>query len=94
MGWGPTEGGIATKAPEARSKFKRSCVRDARPKGRDPGGAECGGVGQKRRCRGGMESAGGSTQLATVVSLPTARAARPGAKRRDTPKLIVPISCS
>ncbi len=29
---------------------------------------------------------GGSAPLATVVSLPTARAARPGAQRRDTPK--------
>src|SRR5688500_19610230 len=30
-------------------------------------------------------SAGGSAPLATVVSLPTARAARPGAQRRGTP---------
>src|SRR5687768_9054170 len=34
----------------------------------------------------GPVSAGGSAPLATVVSLPTARAARPGAQRRATPK--------
>src|SRR5690349_12191446 len=37
-------------------------------------------------------SGGGSAQLATVVSLPTAHAARPGAQRRDTPKLVVAVT--
>src|SRR5215216_4157058 len=55
------------------------CVRDARPEGRD--GAATG------LCGGG-----GPAPLGTVVSCPTARAARPGAQRRDTPKPAVPSS--
>ena len=48
--------------------------------------------GPRRRCAREMVSddwnawrTGGSAPLATVVSLPTAREARPGAQRRDTP---------
>src|SRR5688572_10557683 len=40
---------------------------------------------ERRRNAWTTVSAGGSAPLATVVSLPTARAARPGAQRRDTP---------
>src|SRR5687767_4552864 len=45
-------------------------------------------------CRGNARppvSAGGSAPLATVVSLPTARAARPGAQRRGTPEPAVEV---
>ena len=41
---------------------------------------------REKEMRRTMVSAGGSAPLATVVSLPTARAARPGAQRRGTPK--------
>jgi len=47
-------------------------VRDARPEGRDAGAAR---ARRDRRDRG----AGGPAPLATAVSLPTARAARPRA---------------
>jgi len=55
-------------------------VRDARPEGRD-GAARVRSSGIASTARRG----GGPARLATVVSLPTARAARPGAQRRDTP---------
>jgi hypothetical protein len=51
-------------------------VRDARPQGREPVA--------RRHSRIVPSCGGGSAPLATVVSLPTARAARPGAQRRDT----------
>ncbi|HYH83502.1 MAG TPA: hypothetical protein VEX86_27150, partial [Longimicrobium sp.] len=37
---------------------------------------------------------GGSAPLATAVSLPTAREARPGAQRRDTPAPGRAVNCS
>ncbi|HYH83253.1 MAG TPA: DUF5916 domain-containing protein [Longimicrobium sp.] len=40
--------------------------------------------------RAGTRRAGGSAPLATAVSLPTAREARPGAQRRDTPISVSP----
>jgi hypothetical protein len=57
----------------------RGCVRDARPQGRDTGAPP------QRRERRETGRAGGSTPLATVVSLPTARAARPPLAG-DTPR--------
>ena len=59
-------------------------VRDARPQGRDTGA-----LARARRHASRMVSAGGSAPLGTVVSCPTARAARPGAQRRDTPRTAV-----
>jgi hypothetical protein len=69
-GWGP-----ARMLPPGR---RCRCVRDARPEGREPGAN--GHSSTVPVC------AGGSAQLGTVVSCPTARAARPGAQRRDTPR--------
>jgi hypothetical protein len=65
----------------SRAERMRGCVRDARPQGRDTGARA-----RVPRKRAVAWRSGGSTPLATVVSLPTARAARPGAQRRDTPK--------
>jgi hypothetical protein len=53
-----------------------------------------GGEGAARHCRTGAvavanEGCAPAGPLATVVSLPTARAARPGAQRRGTPKTAV-----
>jgi hypothetical protein len=63
---------------ERRSRSRScSCVRDSRPQGRDAGAA--GNSSTVPRC------GGGSARLATVVSLPTAREARPVAQRRGTP---------
>src|SRR5215216_6193304 len=45
------------------------------------------GTPPTQQYRGG----GGPAPLATAVSLPTARAARPGAQRRDTPKSAVAV---
>jgi hypothetical protein len=56
-------------------------VRDARPQGREHGAPSTEPEGRERPWR-----AGGSPPLGTVVSCPTARAARPGAQRRDTPE--------
>src|ERR1700741_4211665 len=56
------------------------CVRDSRPQGRDTGAP----ASRPRICCEAWRD-GGSGALATVVSLPTAREARPGAQRRDTP---------
>jgi hypothetical protein len=56
-------------------------VRDARPEGRD-------GAARARSAAGRVDAwrGGGPARLGTVVSCLTARAARPGAQRRDTPK--------
>src|SRR5215207_1517370 len=55
-------------------------VRDSRPQGRDTGAPAL-----IFQIRSEAWRAGGSAPLATAVSLPTAREARPGAQRRDTP---------
>ncbi len=76
-------GGLDAVLPSPRGSLRGEgpgegrCVRDARPEGRDPGAGRHSSI--VPAC------AGGSAPLATVVSLPTARAARPGAQRRDTP---------
>jgi len=67
--------------PPGRWWPNERCVRDARPEGRD---AAARAPGRRDRADGGR--GGGPARLATVVSLPTARAARPGAQRRDTPR--------
>jgi hypothetical protein len=65
---------------ERRSRWcSCSCVRDSRPQGRDAGS----GRTQAVSC---PPAGGGSARLATVVSLPTAREARPVAQRRGTPR--------
>ncbi len=69
----PAVGGTADGAATIR-------VRDSRPQGRDTGAPA-----PNLEIRHGAWRAGGSAPLATVVSLPTAREARPGAQRRDTP---------
>jgi hypothetical protein len=85
-GLGMTRGGGERECVSASPTWLRCCgrercVRDARPQGRDPGA-----LAPPLQRRAETWRDGGSAQLATVVSWPTARAARPGAQRRDTPK--------
>ena len=54
--------------------------------GGEPGRAGGGACGCSVEPSTPQSNSGGSAPLATVVSLPTARAARPEAQRRDTPK--------
>jgi hypothetical protein len=62
------------------------CVRDSRPQGRDsPAGRSVGTCTRALQPACGRSRRGGPAQSDTVVSCPTAREARPGAKRRDTP---------
>src|SRR3954465_4813280 len=68
--------------PRTAQGSARIHVRDSRPKGRDTGAPA-----RILQIPGEAWRAGGSAPLATVVSLPTAREARPGAQRRDTPNL-------
>jgi hypothetical protein len=49
----------------------------------------CAPGGPGRRRHRGYRGGGGPARLGTVVSCPTARAARPGAQRRDTPRTAV-----
>ena len=56
-------------------------VRDARPQGREPAARA-----SMRRGRADGGRGGGPAPLATVVSLPTARAARLGAPAANTPE--------
>src|SRR4051812_44782873 len=66
----------------------RGCVRDSRPEGRGTGAPARSSAIATISWRGGD-----SAPLATVVSLPTAREARPGAQRRDTPRSrVVPVA--
>jgi hypothetical protein len=66
-----------TTQPRGNRWGSQRCVRDARPQGRDAAAS----MPRNRRDAWG----GGPAPLATAVSLPTARAARPAAQRRDTP---------
>jgi hypothetical protein len=77
-------------SPEERRSPPRStrvhaggCVRDARPQGQDAAARTHARPSATENGRGG-----GLPPLGTVVSCPTARAARPGAQRRGTPKAV------
>jgi hypothetical protein len=75
------EGSARSATPFAVQPFR---VRNARPQGREPGAEPHGSI--VRLC------GGGSAHLGTVLSCPSARAARPGAQRRGTPKPVVAVS--
>src|SRR4051812_46137361 len=64
-----------TRMVPARLSEAPRCVRDARPEGRDGGGALRRTVVEDDVWR----AAAGPARLGTAVSCPTARAARPGA---------------
>jgi hypothetical protein len=71
-----TSGGNRRRQAAARSLARRASVRDARPEGRERGGPP---ARSPRTTKELARDAVGPAPLATAVSLPTARAARPRA---------------
>jgi len=75
----------ALRADASRTSHERRSAADIRVRDSRPQGRDAGAPASRPRERAGPWRGGGSAPLATAVSLPTAREARPGAQRRDTP---------